>query len=232
MARKVILTAAVTGAVHIPSMSEYLPDTPDRIIEEAVAAHHAGAAVVHLHARDPKDGRPSSDPQLMKYITDGVRSRCDVVIGITTGGAIGMGIQNQIPPPVAAGFRLPEKPGDIRTVEHSGMGSKQLPQRKLGGFVDRIQRHLKSDQIGWDDSIVIAGDTKGLRGEQDLFFPQIITQTVPGVAGKADDLHGICPQMEKIAVFYSEIHGQCIDAIRIVAAAADLRLIGIQIPHQ
>ncbi|MDR1735957.1 MAG: 3-keto-5-aminohexanoate cleavage protein [Oscillospiraceae bacterium] len=96
MENKVIITAAVTGAVHIPSMSEYLPDTPDKIIDEAVAAHRAGAAVVHLHARDPKDGRPSSDPNLMKYITDGVRERCDVVIGITTGGAIGMGIEERL----------------------------------------------------------------------------------------------------------------------------------------
>ena len=96
MANKVILTAAVTGAVHIPSMSPYLPDTPDKIIEEAVAACQAGAAVVHLHARDPRDGRPSSDPELMKYITDGVRARCNVVIGITTGGAIGMNIQERL----------------------------------------------------------------------------------------------------------------------------------------
>lgn len=96
MGKKIILTAAVTGAVHIPSMSPYLPATPDRIIEEAVAANRAGAAVVHLHARDPKDGRPSSDTQLMKYITDGVRSQCDVVIGITTGGAIGMGIEERL----------------------------------------------------------------------------------------------------------------------------------------
>lgn len=96
MGKKIILTAAVTGAIHIPSMSPYLPATPDRIIEEAVAANRAGAAVVHLHARDPKDGRPSSDTQLMKYITDGVRSQCDVVIGITTGGAIGMGIEERL----------------------------------------------------------------------------------------------------------------------------------------
>lgn len=96
MGNKVILTAAVTGAVHIPSMSPYLPVTPDRIIEEAVAANRAGAAVVHLHARDPKDGRPSSDTALMKYITDGVRAQCGVVVGITTGGAIGMGIQERL----------------------------------------------------------------------------------------------------------------------------------------
>jgi len=96
MAKKVIITAAVTGAVHIPSMSDYLPLTPQQIIDEAVAANQAGAAVVHLHARDPRTGKPSSDPALMKQITDGVRERCDVVIGITTGGAIGMNIQERL----------------------------------------------------------------------------------------------------------------------------------------
>lgn len=96
MTKKVIITAAITGAVHIPSMSEYLPDTPDKIIDEAVGAHLAGAAIVHLHARDPKDGRPSSDPKLLKYITDGVRERCGVVVGITTGGAIGMNIEERL----------------------------------------------------------------------------------------------------------------------------------------
>ena len=90
MSKKVIITAAVTGAVHIPSMSEYLPVTPDQIINEAVEANKAGAAVVHLHARNPENGQPTESPELMQKIVEGVRSRCDVVIGITTGGAIGM----------------------------------------------------------------------------------------------------------------------------------------------
>ncbi len=90
MSKKVIITAAVTGAVHIPSMSEYLPVTPNQIINEAVEANKAGAAVVHLHARNPENGQPTESPELMQKIVEGVRSRCDVVIGITTGGAIGM----------------------------------------------------------------------------------------------------------------------------------------------
>jgi uncharacterized protein (DUF849 family) len=90
MGRKVIITAAITGAVHIPSMSEYLPITPEQIIDEAVAAHKAGAAVVHLHARDRQTGKPTGNPEIMKQITDGIRSKCDVIVGITTGGAIGM----------------------------------------------------------------------------------------------------------------------------------------------
>lgn len=61
MTNKVILTAAITGAVHIPSMSPYLPITPEQIIDEAVAANRAGAAVVHLHTRDPQTGRPTGD---------------------------------------------------------------------------------------------------------------------------------------------------------------------------
>ncbi|MFP3156224.1 3-keto-5-aminohexanoate cleavage protein [Lachnospiraceae bacterium ZAX-1] len=96
MEKKVVITAAITGGVHIPSMSKYLPITPQQIIDEAVAANQAGAAVVHLHARDPKTGQPSSDPVLMKQITDGVRERCNVVIGITTGGAIGMNIKERL----------------------------------------------------------------------------------------------------------------------------------------
>lgn len=93
---KVIITAAITGAVHIPSMSDYLPITPEQIVNEVVAANKAGAAVVHLHARDPKTGQPTNNPELMKKIVDGVRSKCDVVIGVTTGGAIGMTIEERL----------------------------------------------------------------------------------------------------------------------------------------
>ncbi|KXO16172.1 3-keto-5-aminohexanoate cleavage protein [Peptoniphilus sp. GNH] len=94
--KKIVLTAAITGAVHTPTLSKYLPITPDQIIDQAVEAANAGAAVVHLHGRSEKDGSPTSDPNVMKYIVDGVRSRCDVVIGITTGGAIGMSVEERL----------------------------------------------------------------------------------------------------------------------------------------
>lgn len=93
---KVIVTAAITGAVHIPSMSDYLPITPDQIIHEAVSACEAGAAIVHLHARNPETGQPTGDPMLMKQIVDGVRTKSSVVIGITTGGAIGMSSEERL----------------------------------------------------------------------------------------------------------------------------------------
>ena len=62
--RKVIITCAVTGSIHTPSMSPHLPVTPDEIAEAAIAAAEAGATVLHLHARDPKDGRPTQDPEV------------------------------------------------------------------------------------------------------------------------------------------------------------------------
>lgn len=96
MAKKVILTAAVTGAVHVPSMTPYLPITQEQIIEEAVKAREAGAAVVHIHARNPQTGQPSSDVGLMKEIVQGIKERSDVAICITTGGAIGMSLEERL----------------------------------------------------------------------------------------------------------------------------------------
>lgn len=96
MNNKLIITSAVTGAVHIPSMSKYLPIKPEQIINEAVASYEAGAAIVHLHAREPKTGKPTGNPKIMKEIVDGIRNKCDVVIGITTGGAIGMTTEERL----------------------------------------------------------------------------------------------------------------------------------------
>ncbi|MDR1242967.1 MAG: 3-keto-5-aminohexanoate cleavage protein [Deltaproteobacteria bacterium] len=87
--RKIIVSAAITGAIHTPSMSPYLPATPDQIIKNAVDAARAGAAVVHVHARDEK-GKPTADHKTFAYILSAIKDQCDVVIGITTGGGQGM----------------------------------------------------------------------------------------------------------------------------------------------
>ena len=68
MSQKVIITAAVTGAVHVPSMTPYLPITPEQIINDAVKAWEAGASVVHIHARDPQTGRPTSSGQMLSSV--------------------------------------------------------------------------------------------------------------------------------------------------------------------
>ena len=87
MARKVIITCAVTGSIHTPTMSPHLPITPAQIAEQAIAAAQAGAAVLHLHARNPQDGSPSFDPAVYRQFLAPIHARTDAVVNITTGGA-------------------------------------------------------------------------------------------------------------------------------------------------
>jgi uncharacterized protein (DUF849 family) len=96
--RKVIVTCAITGAIHTPTMSPYLPITPDQIAESAVGAAKAGAAIVHLHARDPRDGRPTQDPELFKQFLPKIRAASDVVVNITTGGSQTMTVNERMQP--------------------------------------------------------------------------------------------------------------------------------------
>ena len=98
MANKVIITCAVTGAIHTPSMSPHLPITPDEIAQAAIGAAKAGAAVVHLHAREPKDGRPTQDPKMFLQFLPKIKAASDVVINLTTGGAPTMSIEDRLQP--------------------------------------------------------------------------------------------------------------------------------------
>ena len=86
---KFIITAAVTGSIHTPTMSSHLPITPDQIVEDALGAHAAGAAIVHIHVRDPETGQPSADPGLFGEILSEIKSACNVVVCTTTGGGFG-----------------------------------------------------------------------------------------------------------------------------------------------
>lgn len=96
MARQTIITCAITGSSHTPTMSPYLPVTPDEIVRQAVEAARAGAAVVHLHARHPQDGSPSADPGLFREYTSRIKAECDVVISLTSGGATGQTIEQRL----------------------------------------------------------------------------------------------------------------------------------------
>jgi uncharacterized protein (DUF849 family) len=95
---KVIITCAVTGSIHTPSMSPYLPITPDEIAAAALGAAQAGAAIVHLHARNPKDGSPTQDPELFRQFGAKIRAASDVVLNFTTGGAPTMSIEERLQP--------------------------------------------------------------------------------------------------------------------------------------
>ena len=95
---KVIITCAVTGSIHTPSMSPYLPVTPAEIADAAIGAAQAGAAIVHLHARNPRDGSPTQDPNVFREFLPKIKAASDVVINITTGGAPTMSVEERLQP--------------------------------------------------------------------------------------------------------------------------------------
>ena len=90
-----IVSCAVTGSIHVPSQTPHLPITPAQIAENAVGAAEAGAAIVHLHARDPETGRPTPDPEVFAEFLPEIAARCNVVINITTGGGHGMTVEER-----------------------------------------------------------------------------------------------------------------------------------------
>jgi len=145
MARKVIVTCAVTGSIHTPSMSPHLPVTPDEIAEAAIGAAEAGATVLHLHARDPKDGRPTQDPAMFERFLPRIKQSTNAVVNITTGGAPTMTLDQRLAP--AAKFK-PE-------VASLNMGSMNFG---LFPMLDRYDE-LKHD---WE--------RKHLEGSRDLVF--------------------------------------------------------------
>jgi uncharacterized protein (DUF849 family) len=96
--RKVIITCAVTGSIHTPSMSPHLPVTAQEIADAAVGAAEAGAAIVHLHAREPQDGQPTQAPAAFRAFVGEIKRRSDVVVNLTTGGAPTMTVQERMQP--------------------------------------------------------------------------------------------------------------------------------------
>ena len=102
---KAIITCAVTGSIHTPSMSPYLPITADEIADAAIAAAEAGAAMLHMHARDPITGRPDQSPALFADFLPRIKQSSDAIINITTGGGLGMSLDERL---AAAKWARPE----------------------------------------------------------------------------------------------------------------------------
>ncbi len=103
MARnKIIITCAVTGAIHTPSMSPHLPITPAEIAQASIEAAEAGAAIIHLHARDPETGEPSPDPALFMQFLPVIKQSTDAVLNITTGGGMNMTVDDRLAAPLLA----------------------------------------------------------------------------------------------------------------------------------
>src|SRR5437867_13022823 len=148
---KVILTCAVTGAIHTPSMSPYLPVTPEEIAQAAIGAAQAGAAIVHLHAREPADGRPTQDPKMFMRFLPAIKAASNAVINLTTGGAPTMTVEERLQP------ALQLKP-EVASLNMGSMNFglyEMLPRYKefkhdwelpyLAGSVDRIFKNTFKD---------------------------------------------------------------------------------------
>jgi uncharacterized protein (DUF849 family) len=144
-AGKVIITCAVTGSIHTPSMSPHLPVTADEIAQAAIEAAEAGAAIVHLHARDPQDGRPDQSPEAFEPFLKVIKQRSGVVINLTTGGSPYMSVEERIRP--AALFK-PE-------IASLNMGSMNF------GLFPMLQR-FKDFKHGWEREM--------LENSKDLVF--------------------------------------------------------------
>jgi uncharacterized protein (DUF849 family) len=95
-ANSVIITCAVTGGIHTPTMSDHLPITPQQIADESIAAAEAGASIIHLHARDPETGKPTPDPEVFMRFLPVIKQSCDAVVNISTGGGLGMTLEQRL----------------------------------------------------------------------------------------------------------------------------------------
>lgn len=102
MQNKVIITCAVTGSIHTPTMSEHLPITPDEIAKQSLDAAKAGAAILHLHARNPETGQPTADPDVFMQFLPRIKENCNAVINITTGGSSLMTLEERLAAPILA----------------------------------------------------------------------------------------------------------------------------------
>ncbi len=145
---KVIITAAISGGIHTPSMSPHLPITPRQIADEAVRAHEAGAAVAHIHVRNPETGQPIPDMELFREIATRVKSKCNMVLCLTTGGALGMPTADRVKV-------VPTLKPELASFNFGSMnfGIFDIPERmKITKF-----------KFPWEEAY--------LRGSEDLIFP-------------------------------------------------------------
>ena len=144
--KKIIITCAITGSIHTPSMSPHLPITPAQIARSAIEAAEAGAAVVHLHARNPETGFPSQDPTLFEQFLPEIKCESDVVINLTTGGSPTMTVEERIEP--AMRFK-PE-------VASLNMGSMNF------GMYELLQRY-KEFKHDWEEAYLANSDERIFR---------------------------------------------------------------------
>jgi uncharacterized protein (DUF849 family) len=172
MSRPVIVTCAITGSIHTPSQSPYLPLTPAQIIEESVAAAKAGAAVLHLHARNPADGSPTADPEVFMQFLPQIRARCDAIINITTGGGPGMSLEERLEAPERVSPEMTSL--NLGTMNFAGfMALEKLPTLQHEwerGYRDIARRHVFRNTFEDIDLVMQRlGEGHGVRFEYECY---------------------------------------------------------------
>lgn len=172
MSRSVIITCAVTGSIHTPSQSPYLPLTPAQIIEESVAAAQAGAAVLHLHARNPTDGSPTADPEVFMQFLPQIRARCDAIINITTGGGPGMSLEERLEAPERVSPEMTSL--NLGTMNFAGfMALEKLPTLQHEwerGYREIARRHVFRNTFEDIDTVMVRlGEGHGVRFEFECY---------------------------------------------------------------
>jgi uncharacterized protein (DUF849 family) len=172
VSRSVIITCAVTGSIHTPSQSPYLPLTPAQIIEESVAAAQAGAAVLHLHARNPSDGSPTADPEVFMQFLPQIRARCDAIINITTGGGPGMSLEERLEAPERVSPEMTSL--NLGTMNFAGfMALEKLPTLQHEwerGYREIARRHVFRNTFEDIDTVMVRlGEGHGVRFEFECY---------------------------------------------------------------
>lgn len=141
---KVIISCAITGSLHTPTMSPHLPVSPDEIAEQAIAAARAGAAILHLHARDPVTGEPTASPEVFAQFLPRIKAETDAIINITTGGALGMTLDQRL---AAAERFAPE----LASLNMGSMGF---------GIFPLLDRYEGSWRFPWEREFVAASEDR------------------------------------------------------------------------
>jgi uncharacterized protein (DUF849 family) len=209
---KVIITCAITGSIHTPTMSDALPVTPDQIATQAIDAAKAGAAVLHLHARNPTDGRPSGDPEIFRQFLPRIKQACDAVINITTGGSVTMTVEERIAAATAfspemcslnmgsMNFALYPMAARFKTWKHDWeeqylLQSDQNIFRNTFRDIERIAKLLGDEHaVKFEHECYDTGHLYNLAHcvDRGLFKPPIFLQMVYGIRG------GIGPDFDNL----------------------------------
>ena len=216
---KVIITCAVTGSIHTPTMSPHLPLTPDEIAADGVAAAEAGASILHLHARNPEDGSPTPDPDVFMQFLPRIKQQSDAVINITTGGGMGMSLDERLAAPRRASPEMTSLNmgsmnfGIYPMLERYGSFKHDWERKHLEGSRDFIFRNTFKDieyimkELGEGHGVKFefecydVGHLYNLAHfvDRGLVKPPLFVQTIFGILGGIGADHENLMHMRRIA---------------------------------